>query len=110
MTADGERLIQVFSYSVILVKFTIFVLLAVAGVTIDARNPNPCDITPRRVFVNDYSSCAAYFWCNPAGNIASPTGPCDEGFQFNLLAQACIFELICDECPPTGFIAVSDVE
>jgi hypothetical protein len=90
------------------VKFTIFVLLAVAGVSLAQRNPNPCNVDPPLDFVNDYTSCAAYFWCNEQGE-AIPTGPCDADFQFDEEEQACIFSPDpCDVCPETGFLAVSE--
>jgi Chitin binding Peritrophin-A domain len=62
--------------------------------------PNPCEGLSG-VFVNDPSSCQAYFFCVNGQGIANQ---CEEGFFFNEAEQLCDFEanVACVDCPPTG--------
>lgn len=76
------------------------------------RNPNPCEAAVNLPgFVNDYSSCEAYFWCN-AQSQAFPTGPCPEGFGFDPATERCTqAQATCpEECPAdiTETFAVAD--
>ncbi|CRK93155.1 CLUMA_CG006557, isoform A [Clunio marinus] len=76
-------------------------VLAILGGTLGQRNPNPCEgVTGTDTFVNDYTSCADYFWCN--NDVAINAGPCPDGFIFNGDSQTCVFGDVCDECPTDG--------
>lgn len=72
-----------------------------------ARNPNPCANVAfgSQIFVNDYSYCEAYFWCN--GPVAYVAAPCLPNFNFDEDEQACDMSAPCLECPATGVIAVA---
>lgn len=90
--------------------------LTLSGAVLGQRNPNPCDGVPGvDQFVNDYASCADYFWCY--NGVAVPSGPCSEGQGFvEANGGACTYGAAegCDECPTldpdTPPAAVSVVE
>lgn len=70
------------------------------GTTLGQRNPNPCaGITGVDTFVNDYASCADYFWC--FNDMAVPSGPCATGQGFDIATGACTVAAgaTCAECP-----------
>jgi hypothetical protein len=91
-----------------------FILLMLCVVHILAQDPEEPPPGPpnlceglSNIFVNDPTSCAAYFFC---ANGQSIGGSCGEGFFFNEAEQLCDFEknVPCIDCPPTG-VAVKPV-
>lgn len=89
--------------------FIVITLLALSGAAIAQRNsPHPCSAATGPIFVNDYATCEAYFWCSGA-DVGYPSGPCPTGQIFNEALQGCSSDPTtpCDLCPGTGRYAVS---
>lgn len=93
---------------VLAVMFMLIGLLALSGAALAQRNtPHPCaDATGPTppTFANDFATCEAYFWCS-GPSAGYPSGPCDAGFHFDPLANACNSDLAtadCQACPPVG--------
>jgi hypothetical protein len=86
--------------------FKLLAVLALCGVALSQRNPNPCLGKTGQGFVNDYGQCPNYFWCN--GEAAFIADPCPDLFVFDTTASSCTTDTtVCLECPLTGTIAVS---
>lgn len=74
------------------------------------RNPNFCEgITGVDTFVNDFASCADYFWCY--NGVPVPSGPCTDDRVFDQDQNGCSIDTtICtEECPEPveGFPAIA---
>ncbi|CRK97663.1 CLUMA_CG011048, isoform A [Clunio marinus] len=79
--------------------FVLITLLALSGASLAQRNPNPCDAAAPGDFVQDYTSCSDYFWCDSEGQPIS-TGPCPVDRPiFEEGTQNCVSGAACDVCP-----------
>ena len=83
----------------------IFVLAGLLNVEATQPNNPICDGN-RGNFVNDLSSCEAYFWCSSTGVANRLT--CPNGLWFDPLRNMCVTagSIPCQLCPPTGVTKV----